>query len=142
MRLAVLLLALAALAAGCADEQSEQASSALSEATALEIKIWPSGENSETTEYSLICVKEDEATPEEANPLPDATNACRRLLQLENPFEPLPLDVACTQIYGGPQVAEVRGTFEGRRIKARFSRADGCQIDRWDRHRFLFPIRT
>lgn len=142
MRVAVLLLASAALAAGCADEQSERASNALSEATALEIKIWPKGENSEATEYSLVCVKGDDATPEEAHRLPDATNACRRLMQLENPFEPLPLDVACTQIYGGPQVAEVRGIFNGRRIKARFTRADGCQIDRWDRHRFLFPIRT
>jgi hypothetical protein len=50
--------------------------------------------------------------------------------------------VACTEIYGGPQVAEVRGTFKGRRIQARFTRANGCEIDRWDRHRFLFPIRT
>jgi len=142
MRLAVLLLASAALAAGCADEQSERASNALNEATALEIKVWPRGEDSRATEYSLICVKEEDATPEEANQLPDAANACRRLLQLENPFEPLPLGVSCTQIYGGPQVAEVRGTFKGRSIKARFSRADGCQIDRWDRHRFLFPIGT
>jgi hypothetical protein len=47
--------------------------------------------------------------------------------------------MACIEIYGGPQVAEVRGTFRGRQVAARFSREDGCQIERWDRVRFLFP---
>lgn len=37
----------------------------------------------------------------------------------------------CTQQYGGPEVATVTGTFEGRSVNAAFSRTDGCQISRW-----------
>jgi hypothetical protein len=32
----------------------------------------------------------------------------------------------------------VRGTYQGRRIWTRFARRDGCEIARWNRHRFLF----
>jgi hypothetical protein len=45
----------------------------------------------------------------------------------------------CTQIYGGPQEALVTGTFGGRRVWARFSRRNGCEIARWNRIAFLFP---
>ncbi|MEO8282621.1 MAG: serine protease inhibitor [Pseudarthrobacter sp.] len=38
----------------------------------------------------------------------------------------------CTQQYGGPQVAEVTGTFHGRRVRAVFRRTDGCEIARWN----------
>jgi Subtilisin inhibitor-like len=60
--------------------------------------------------------------------------SCRRLetggWQL---FRPTPKNVACTEIYGGPQVARVVGTVAGRRIWVTFSRQDGCAIDRWSR---------
>jgi hypothetical protein len=39
----------------------------------------------------------------------------------------------CTQIYGGPQRARVRGEVGRRAVDRRFSRTDGCQIDDWDR---------
>jgi hypothetical protein len=52
-------------------------------------------------------------------------------------FMPTPRGILCTDIYGGPQVAFVRGTMDGRRIWARFSRNDGCQISRWGRVAFL-----
>jgi hypothetical protein len=38
----------------------------------------------------------------------------------------------CTQQYGGPQVAEVTGTFHGRQVRAVFRRTDGCEIARWN----------
>ncbi|WP_255769955.1 serine protease inhibitor [Pseudarthrobacter sulfonivorans] len=38
----------------------------------------------------------------------------------------------CTQQYGGPQVAEVTGTFHGRPVRAVFRRTDGCEIARWN----------
>ena len=41
--------------------------------------------------------------------------------------------MACTQIYGGPQMARVVGTIAGRRVWATFNRTDGCQISRWER---------
>lgn len=43
----------------------------------------------------------------------------------------------CTQQYGGPQVAQVDGTFLGRTVHSRFTRTDGCEIARW---RALAPL--
>jgi hypothetical protein len=61
------------------------------------------------------------------------------LLRLRDPFAPVPKNVACTEIYGGPQVARVRGVFRGRRVRAGFDRTNGCEIARWNRVAFLFP---
>jgi Subtilisin inhibitor-like len=60
--------------------------------------------------------------------------ACKRLAD-GGPklFAPLRKDVACTQIYGGPQQARIVGTVAGTRIWATFTRSDGCQIARWSR---------
>jgi len=71
--------------------------------------------------------------------LPRAAAACTRLARMRAPFEPIPRDSACTQIYGGPQEAVVAGTYAGRRIWIRLSRTDGCEISRFDRLRFLVP---
>jgi hypothetical protein len=46
--------------------------------------------------------------------------------------------VACTEIYGGPQVARVRGYCRGAQVRATFNRTNGCQIARWNRVAFLF----
>jgi hypothetical protein len=48
-------------------------------------------------------------------------------------FAPVPKNVVCTEIYGGPQKARVVGTAGGRRIWATFTRENGCQVDRWNR---------
>ena len=65
--------------------------------------------------------------------------ACRRLISGGRAlFAPTPRGVACTQIYGGPQVAVVSGTYMSRRVWARFRRTDGCQTERWNRVAFLF----
>jgi hypothetical protein len=36
--------------------------------------------------------------------------------------------MACTQIYGGDQVARIRGD----NLQATFNRTNGCEIARWD----------
>jgi hypothetical protein len=71
--------------------------------------------------------------------LPHRAAACRKLAGLKAPFAPVPKNVACTEIYGGPQVALVTGRFRGRSVRAAFNRRDGCQIERWNRVAFLFP---
>ena len=38
---------------------------------------------------------------------------------------------ACTQQYGGPETATVKGTLHGETIDANFSRVNGCEISRW-----------
>ena len=37
----------------------------------------------------------------------------------------------CTQQYGGPQVAIVTGSINGRPVSVTFRRTDGCEISRW-----------
>ena len=74
--------------------------------------------------------------------LPHAATACSKLAKTEKPFAPVPKGMACTQIYGGPQKALVAGVYRGKRVGATFTRTDGCQIARWNRVQFLFPIAT
>jgi dipeptidyl aminopeptidase/acylaminoacyl peptidase len=73
---------------------------------------------------------------------PRATGACASLARIQNPFAPVPSGIACTQIYGGPQTATVVGLYGGKRVRTTFRRTDGCEIARWNRVRFLFPMRV
>ncbi len=67
--------------------------------------------------------------------LPGAQRACATLSSAaaagKNPFAPTPKGQMCTQIYGGPQVATVRGTWNGHPVDAAFNRKNGCEIKRW-----------
>jgi hypothetical protein len=72
---------------------------------------------------------------------PKRTLACRELARAGwQTLRPVPRDVACTEIYGGPQVVTVTGVIDGRRVWARLRRDNGCEIDRWERNRFLVPV--
>jgi Subtilisin inhibitor-like len=99
--------------------------------TELSITGWPEGrEKGGAVRWTLRC------SPA-AGTLPRPARACTSLARVRDPFGPVPKGVACTEIYGGPQEALVRGTHEGRRVWTRFSRRDGCQIGRWNRVGFL-----
>ena len=98
--------------------------------TALEISVTPGGE-APTKLWTLRCP--------DGGTLPDAAQACEQLAKLDDPFAPVPKSVSCTQVYGGPQEADVRGDYRGRRVKAHFDRGNGCEIERWDKVAFLFP---
>ena len=101
----------------------------------LTITVWPQGKDHPSRAWTLRC---DPA----GGTLPGRAAACRRLSAFpDNPFAPTPPGTACSQIYGGPQAALVRGAFRGRRVWATFSRRDGCAISRWNRVSFLFPVR-
>ncbi len=45
----------------------------------------------------------------------------------------------CTQIFGGPERARVRGRIGRREVARGFSRGDGCRIADWDRAVPLLP---
>ena len=100
----------------------------------LTIAVWPNGPKQAAKIWTLRC------SPA-GGTLPEAATACRRLSALRNPFAPTPPGTACTEIYGGPQEAIVRGRFRGRSIWTRLTRRDGCAISRWQRVAFLFPVR-
>ena len=92
-------------------------------AAALTITVWPEGLKGPSATHVVRC---------------PGSAVCTRLATVEHPFAPVPRGAACTLIYGGPQVALVRGTYGGRRVWARFNRSNGCEIARWNRVAFLF----
>jgi hypothetical protein len=126
------LIGLAVVACGCARTGDEGDTSAERPTTDLEISVWHSGMDGPVVNWTLQCPG--------GGTLPRSAEACERLAELgQRAFAPTPPDVVCAQVYGGPQVAEVQGTFEGGRVAARFTRTDSCETERWERVSFLFP---
>ena len=126
--------ALAALLGCGSSEASDSSGRAAQETADLRIAVWPQGKQraARPERWTLRCGPV-------GGTLPSRARACKRLLALTRPFRPVPRGAVCTQIYGGPQVAEVRGALRGSAVTATFTRRDGCQIRRWERVRFLFP---
>jgi hypothetical protein len=95
---------------------------------AISIKLSP---ESQPVEYFLEC------TPEgigETTTVPNPEAACEAVKRLGAAFfnaQPDP-NRMCTQQYGGPQTATVKGTVDGHRVYASFSATDGCEIARWN----------
>jgi hypothetical protein len=128
----VLVFVLAALAvAGCGEESEPSAGNSTASPASLEISISSGVKDAPTKVWTLRCPP--------GGTLPDAAQACLNLERLHDPFGPVPKSVACTEIYGGPEIADVQGTFRGKPVNTRFLRTDGCEIARWNRVRFLFP---
>jgi hypothetical protein len=104
-----------------------------SAAADLRITVWPQGKAGASSTYTLTC-------PKGTGTLPAARAACSKLRQVgAAAFAPVPPGTPCTEIYGGPQTARVRGRLAGKAISTVFSRNDGCQSARWSRLEFLFP---
>ena len=108
---------------------------ALVASTSLHITVWPEGSDGPKRAWTLRCAPV-------GGTLPRRATACRRLASMSRPFRNVPKDVVCTEIYGGPQKAFVTGRLRGHRVRASFDRHDGCEIARWNRVRFLFPVDT
>jgi subtilisin inhibitor-like len=117
MKLACFLAALALLA-GCG---SDGAGSSAEPRYDVTIVFWPEGAEGESRQATLRC-DPDGGTHSDPN------GACDALLENEDALEPVAGDLACTQIYGGDQLA----TITGAGVQASFSRANGCEIARWD----------
>jgi hypothetical protein len=114
-----LLLALA-LAAGCGG--TEAAGDDRPPRYDLTVTYWPTGRGGEARTATLTCDPDGGSHP-------DPVSACDALLEHEDALDPVAGDVACTQIYGGDQEA----TLSGAGVNASFSRANGCEISRWDK---------
>jgi hypothetical protein len=123
VRILVLLAVVAAVLAACSSGAAGSGKS-----TSLTIAFWPEGlGKGDRIAWTLKC---DPAR----GTLPRPGVACRKLAQRTvKLLAPVPKNVACTEIYGGPQVARIKGTLAGRPVWAQFARNDGCQIARWEK---------
>jgi hypothetical protein len=122
VRLAIPLACLILLA-GCGSEEDGDGRPAGRSGPATEVltvTVWPKGPDGPKRERTVEC--------------PGAA-VCSELSPQS--FAPVPGNVACTAIYGGPNVARVTGTLRGEPVDERFSLEDGCQIDRWEQNRAL-----
>jgi len=128
--LPVLAVVLAGCGAGPASGGSPtfpgppEASGSIAE-TFLQVVV-DSGDGSEPETYTLVCDGQGDLAH------PDGEAACEHLESLDEPFAPLPDDVACTEQYGGPQTAHVVGRWSGEPVDLELSRVDGCRISQWD----------
>jgi hypothetical protein len=102
----------------------------------LRITLWRQGQGpgKPVRRFTLHC------NPLRGN-LPHGDRACYLLAVMSRPFAPVPRGSVCAQIYGGPEVARVQGRLRGRPVDASFRRTNSCEISRWDRVSFLFPVR-
>lgn len=122
---ALALVALTATACGSdADTVAADPTSSPSPATQLQIEVLPAP-GAEPLRWTLTC---DPAGGD--HPAPE--QACADLAEAEEPFAPIPDDVVCTEVYGGPQTATVRGTYRGEPVDLELARTNGCEIAQWD----------
>jgi subtilisin inhibitor-like len=98
----------------------------------LTITFWPQGRDGPSRTATLTCVPDGGTHP-------DPDKACAALRAHPQALDPVPPDTACTEIYGGDQVARVTGEAglddpeQGRlTIDALLNRTNGCEITRWD----------
>jgi len=87
----------------------------------LQITYWPEGKGGESRKATLTC-------DPNGGTHPDPAKACAALDAHPEALHPVPMDTACTEIYGGDQVALV----EGSGVHAVLNRSNGCEIERWD----------
>lgn len=116
-------LALALVAAGCGSDDSDSGGDAgAATTTELTISLDADGPgDQQPQETKLSCPGGDAA-------------ACDAIADLpEDPTAEIPVDQACTEIYGGPDILSVRGTLRGEPVASSFSRSNGCEIERFDR---------
>jgi hypothetical protein len=123
MRPAVVLLGLALVAAGCGADDSSDSGGAPAPFADLRVTVDKDGDGG--TAAKTVTVR--------CGPASDSRE-CAALAEMKaSAFRPAPGTVACTEQYGGPQVATVKGTLHGKPVDARLSRTNGCEIARWNK---------
>jgi hypothetical protein len=114
-------------AVGCGGDDDDEPEGRPALQADLVVIVRPEGPDSPAERRTIRCER-----------LGAGSRVCRGLAGLQpDQLDPVPPDVACTQIYGGPGTARVRGELRGQQVDASFKRTDGCQIERWDRNRVL-----
>jgi len=129
-----------AAAAGCGGDDDSSASGGGygaprgGDGTELTVTLYPEGPQAgepRTAEVACRAGTSDAEACDAIEALPDGA------------AEPVPAGVACTEIYGGPDLVRLEGTLDGEEVDAELIRENGCEIDRFERFtpllRALFP---
>ena len=123
MRLAAPLLIAAAALAGCGSDDPNPSAPGHDTLARLVITVDADGEGgAPARELKLDCAE------------PTDSQACGAVAGVSTrDLAPTPGDTACTQLFGGPETATIKGTIRGEPVDAQFSRSDGCEVNRWKR---------
>ena len=67
---------------------------------------------------------------------PSAKKECDRLAKMKDE----PGGQVCSQVYGGPQTATIKGLLNKKPVDIKLSLSDGCKISQWEKWQWLVPI--
>jgi hypothetical protein len=112
LRIPLILLCIVALAA-C----SEKANPSKPKKFTADLHVKITGVKDGTKEFDVNCPGDAKCDSIEDNP---------------SMFGKPPSGTACTMQYGGPAVARVTGTIQGKKVDTTVKRTNGCEIARWD----------
>lgn len=108
--------------AGCGGS-SEVSGSDTGPATALTINLDVDGPGGKPAEGKTIECGQGSS---------DGATDCGLLRLVPAVPPPTPADEACTEIFGGPEVLTLSGTLRNKQVDAKLTRANGCEIARFD----------
>jgi hypothetical protein len=111
------------VAAGCGDEDGDGSAAPSDTATELHLALDPDGPGGADPETAIVRCE------------PADGSACGRLSSID--FAVVDPQTPCTEIYGGRDEVEVRGYVGGEPVEATLTRANGCEISRFDE---LVPV--
>jgi hypothetical protein len=109
---------------GCGDSDDSDSGDAPAEGgSSLTVTLDPDGPDGKEEEMS------EEVTCEDGSD--DAV--CQAVADIDvDALAPVSPDTACTEIFGGPDTASLKGIIEGEEVDVDLTRANGCEIERFD----------
>ncbi len=111
-------------ASGCGDEDEPSSSDPFASGdAALTVTLDPDGPDGPEEEMT------EEVSCEESSDDP----ACLAVADIEaSDFDPPSVDQACTELFGGPDIATLQGEINGEEVDVELNRSNGCEIERFD----------